>query len=175
MKPIYILPVLFLSACGSATNQSLSLIPSSQLPVKVISAIPTATPTVTPSPSPTVSATPSPSPSVSPSGSTSLSCYLNGVTTAYCSGANVGATPIQLDLVSMFTGGNPQVQITQVTIENAVIATHFAVCAQPNGAGCFQESSCVTVQMFVAAVHQSYVGTFCGNAVNIASSSLEDL
>ncbi len=167
---LFILMVFLLNACAPAGGGSAEA--KKQPEETTAPATDEAGNPVTPSPTPTPVATPTPTPTVTPTPAPgNLSCYNNaGV---FCTGGNLTSSIVQLDLVGMFTGGNPSLQVTVVSVVNNLNATRYAICSQPNGAGCATPSTCVSVNILNPSTHASYPYMLCGDRVNSNTRVLE--
>lgn len=173
------LPVLvlafFLTACGASgggSDQKTTSSPDSSTPA-IVAPTPDDPAPVVQDPDPVVTppADPVVPPVEPPPVPTNLACFSNNG--ALCTGANLGSSMVSLNLEAMFTGGNPQLQVVVASINNDVSATAHAICAQPNGAGCYLHSVCINATILVVGGGQ-YPFTWCGNAVNTVNNTLKD-
>lgn len=94
-----------------------------------------------------------------------LTCARNNLN-VFCTGGNLGASTVQLDINGQFNGNQPQVVTTVLSVQNNVNANLHAVCTQPNGPGCKQNSVCVNTTNQVAGGGPAHLFTWCGNAVS---------
>lgn len=135
---------------------------------------PTANVVVTPTPTLNVVTTPSPTPAPTPAFvAGSLSCYASSLN-AYCTNGNLVQDTQQLDLSAIFTGGNPQEHINNVSVQDDVLANTNSVCTNPNAPGqtCFHHSVCVTVIISVTGYTTLFTETSCGNIFNQGNKTL---
>lgn len=107
-----------------------------------------------------------------------FTCFRSAQTSlrvVFCTGGNLGNDLVELDLIATFTGGNPAARITAATVTNNVIARNVVgipgtsstpICSQPNGAGCFPNSSCTQVTIRITGVTQDYIYMHCGNSLD---------
>jgi len=114
-----------------------------------------------------------------------FSCWKSS-NNVFCSGGNLGTDIGQIDMAGTFTGNNPQATIYNVIVTNNRIATgqigvlqngtqntSTPICSQPNGPGCFAQSSCVEVSVKLTGVTQVYKFMACGNGFNRSTNKFQ--
>lgn len=163
--------ITLLTACGSGGGgggDSTATGNPSPTPPVVSNPDPVAVVPPTPDPVPTPDPTPAPVPTPPPPAN--LTCYHPGGSTILCNGGNLADNMITLDIRAIFVANDPRFNVTPTAVSNDLyVRSSGANCPQPNTAGCYKHSACVSVDVQVIGTGTVFHEMACGDAVTSAN------